>query len=221
MSRLGQQIKIARESHGLNEKQLAKKCGVAEAFIKEVESGKKVASEKLVNQISKILNINLNEEVILFAAEEKKQQEVTVEKIIAEKKTVDTWEGAFASLQKKIPIFEMDLKTIIGYKVLPVIDKKIEGYAPDQILYIKANDNSMQGYRIQKNDIIMVVQSKELINNSIMLIKEFNEYMIRKVQKLDAKKVLLVGASGGHDAVPKDIKDIQFIGKCIKVEWNL
>jgi len=221
MSRLGEKIKMARESHGLNEKHLAKKCGVAESFIKEVESGKKVATETLINQISKILNVNLNEETVLFALEEKKQEEETVEKIIAQKKTIDMWEDAFSSLQKKIPIFEMDLRTITGYKVLPLIDKKIEGFAPDSILYVKATDNSMKGYRIQKNDIIMVLQTKELINNSIMLIKECNEYAIRKVQKLDAKKVLLVGSSGGQEAVAREIRDIQFVGKCVKVEWNL
>ncbi|MEL7598249.1 MAG: helix-turn-helix transcriptional regulator, partial [Clostridiaceae bacterium] len=45
MSRIGDKIKEVRLSSKLTEKQLAKKLGVAESFIKDVELGRKVANE--------------------------------------------------------------------------------------------------------------------------------------------------------------------------------
>lgn len=221
MSRLGQKIRQARESHRMTEKQLAKKCGVAEAFVRDVETGRKVAPESFVDKVSKILNVNINEEVALFVEPKEKKQEITVEKIIETKAPVATWEDAFSSLQKKIPIFEMDLKTIVGYKHLPIIDKKIEGYPADKVMFVKMNDNSMQGFRIRRGDILMIVQNHELVNNSIMLIQDFGQNEVRQVQKLEATKVLLVSSEYQQQTTPKATKDIQFIGQCVRVEFNL
>ncbi len=45
MSRVSDKIKEARLKKGLTQKQLAKKLGVAENFINEVESGRKIINE--------------------------------------------------------------------------------------------------------------------------------------------------------------------------------
>ena len=48
MSRVGEKIKMAREKSGMPAKVLAKKLGVAEKFINEVEMGRKVAPESFI-----------------------------------------------------------------------------------------------------------------------------------------------------------------------------
>ena len=53
MSRVGENIKNTRNSVGMSQKQLAKKLGVAESFINEVETGRKVANQSLIDRVVK------------------------------------------------------------------------------------------------------------------------------------------------------------------------
>ena len=61
MSRVGERIKSVREKSGLTQKALAKKLGVAEKFINEVETGRKILNEALIEKVSKVLNTDLND----------------------------------------------------------------------------------------------------------------------------------------------------------------
>ena len=55
MSRMGDTIKNARIKCGMTEKQLAKKTGNAENFIKEIESGRRIPSDDQARRILKAL----------------------------------------------------------------------------------------------------------------------------------------------------------------------
>ena len=61
MSRVGENIKQAREKSGMTAKVLAKKLGVAEKYINEVEMGRKVVPEAFIDRAAKILNADLND----------------------------------------------------------------------------------------------------------------------------------------------------------------
>ena len=61
MSRVGQRIKEARLKSGMTQKALAKKLGVAEKYINDVELGRKVVQESFINKAAKILNADLND----------------------------------------------------------------------------------------------------------------------------------------------------------------
>lgn len=61
MSRVGENIKQAREKSGLTVKALAKKLGVAEKYLNEVEMGRKVAPESLIDKAGKVLKADLND----------------------------------------------------------------------------------------------------------------------------------------------------------------
>ena len=69
MSRIGDKIKEARLKANIPQKALAKKLGVSEKYINEVEMGRKVAQESFINKASKILNVDLND-VNMIAADE-------------------------------------------------------------------------------------------------------------------------------------------------------
>ena len=61
MSRVGENIKKAREKSGLTVKALAKKLGVAEKYLNEVEMGRKVALESFIDKAAKVLKADLND----------------------------------------------------------------------------------------------------------------------------------------------------------------
>ena len=78
MSRVGEKIKEARLKSGMSQKLLAKKLGVAEKFINEIEMGRRVAQESLIDKASKILSADFNDVSMV----------VTDEALIEERKTM-------------------------------------------------------------------------------------------------------------------------------------
>ena len=79
MSRIGDKIKEARLKANIPQKALAKKLGVSEKYINEVEMGRKVAQESFINKASKILNVDLND-VNMIAADEELMEEKRIER---------------------------------------------------------------------------------------------------------------------------------------------
>lgn len=57
MSRLGETIRNARIQAKMTEKALAKKCGMAEGVIKDIESGRRIVSDDQAQRILKILGV--------------------------------------------------------------------------------------------------------------------------------------------------------------------
>nr|WP_302597951.1 helix-turn-helix transcriptional regulator [uncultured Cellulosilyticum sp.] len=57
--KLGKKIKAAREAKGLSQKDIARLLGVSDAFISQLENGKKKASVDNVIKLSKVLDINV------------------------------------------------------------------------------------------------------------------------------------------------------------------
>ena len=57
MSRMGDTIRASRVKYGLSEKQLAKKTGLAESFIKDVEAGKRIPSDDQAKRMLKACGV--------------------------------------------------------------------------------------------------------------------------------------------------------------------
>jgi hypothetical protein len=130
-------------------------------------------------------------------------------------------EDAFSHILKKIPVCDLYFKEIFDYKYLPILDKRVEGFNGDKIIYIKAPDDSMRGFRIQKGDRIIVYQNQEAINNSIVLLEVDGKRYIRQIKRLDSNKILIISHSNDLKTETKDIKSINIIGRCIKLEVEL
>lgn len=217
MSRIGEKIKEERTKAGLSVKEFSKKLGLAESFINDVEQGRRIINENIIKKIEKLLNVTLNESV--FTEVDKPVENIKDTGI--GKNTNKQWEEAFSNLLKKIPVCDINLKEIYDYKYLPVIDKKVEGYSGDKIVFIKAVDDSMRGFRIQKNDTVMVYQNSELISNGLLLIKGEEKNIIRQVKRLDANKALIISHANEIKTETRDIKSINVIGRCIRLEVEL
>ncbi|MFD3155511.1 S24 family peptidase [Haloimpatiens sp. FM7330] len=223
MSRVGDKIKTIRNQKGMSTKKFAKKLGVSEKFINEVEMGKKIMNESLMDKASKVLGSDLND--LTMYHEEKEEENIMSEKFTPSKKvqqkTVDVWNDALSSILKAIPVYDYSLNKVIDKRKLPVISNKIEGYAQDKVLFIEIQDDDMVGFRISKGDIAFGHKIKDLPNNSICLVEYNNERKIRQIKKLDSNKVLLISNRGSLMTETAEIKRIKPLVKLDKVEIKL
>ncbi|MGL5243559.1 MAG: helix-turn-helix domain-containing protein [Sarcina sp.] len=229
MSRVGERIKQAREKSGLTQKALAKKLGVAEKFINEVEVGKKIINESLIDKISKVLKSDLNDISMVVTDEDlQKEKQIEIKKVAPVKSNLkasgevnEVWNQAFGSVLKNVTIYDYNLNKVMGYKQLPIISNKIEGYSADKVFYITIENSDMTGYRIQKGDLAFCNSIKELENNSICLLEFNGKRIVRQIKKLDNSKVLLISNGGSMRTETAIVKEVTPIAKLNKVEFIL
>lgn len=223
MSRVGERIKEARSKSGMTQKALAKKLGVAEKFINEVETGRKIINESLISKISKVLNTDLND-INMVVTDEELQKELKAEKQVRQSKPAEVnevWNQAFGSVLKNVPIYDYSLAQVKGYKQLATASNKIDGHTANKVFYLKIENNDMTGYRIQENDLALCYSIKEIENNSICLVEFNGKRVIRQIKKLDNVKALLVSNNGSMRTETANIKEIKAIAKLYRIEFDL
>lgn len=210
MSRVGERIKEAREKSGMTQKALAKKLGVAEKFVNEVETGRKIINESLISKVSKVLNTDLND-INMVVTDEELQKELKAEKQLRQTKPAEVnevWNQAFGSVLKNVPIYDYSLAQVKGYKQLATASNKIDGHTANKVFYLKIENNDMTGYRIQENDLALCYSIKEIENNSICLVEFNGKRVIRQIKKLDNVKALLISNNGSMRTETANIKSI-------------
>ncbi|ELC8466794.1 helix-turn-helix domain-containing protein [Clostridium perfringens] len=223
MSRVGERIKEAREKSGMTQKALAKKLGVAEKFVNEVETGRKIINESLISKVSKVLNTDLND-INMVVTDEELQKELKAEKQVRQRKPAEVnevWNQAFGSVLKNVPIYDYSLAQVKGYKQLATASNKIDGHTANKVFYLKIENNHMTGYRIQENDLALCYSIKEIENNSICLVEFNGKRVIRQIKKLDNVKALLISNNGSMRTETANIKEVKAIAKLYRIEFDL
>lgn len=223
MSRVGERIKEAREKSGMTQKALAKKLGVAEKFVNEVETGRKIINESLISKVSKVLNTDLND-INMVVTDEELQKELKAEKQVRQTKPAEVnevWNQAFGSVLKNVPIYDYSLAQVKGYKQLATASNKIDGHTANKVFYLKIENNDMTGYRIQENDLALCYSIKEIENNSICLVEFNGKRVIRQIKKLDNVKALLISNNGSMRTETANIKEVESIAKLYRIEFDL
>ena len=223
MSRVGERIKEARQKSGMTQKALAKKLGVAEKFVNEVETGRKIINESLISKVSKVLNTDLND-INMVVTDEELQKELKAEKQVRQTKPAEVnevWNQAFGSVLKNVPIYDYSLAQVKGYKQLATASNKIDGHTANKVFYLKIENKDMTGYRIQENDLALCYSIKEIENNSICLVEFNGKRVIRQIKKLDNVKALLISNNGSMRTETANIKEIKAIAKLYRIEFDL
>lgn len=223
MSRVGERIKEAREKSGMTQKALAKKLGVAEKFVNEVETGRKIINESLISKVSKVLNTDLND-INMVVTDEELQKELKAEKQVRQTKPAEVnevWNQAFGSVLKNVPIYDYSLAQVKGYKQLATASNKIDGNTANKVFYLRIENNDMTGYRIQENDLALCYSIKEIENNSICLVEFNGKRVIRQIKKLDNVKALLISNNGSMRTETANIKEVKAIAKLYRIEFDL
>ncbi|MCB2291505.1 XRE family transcriptional regulator [Clostridium sp. CS001] len=221
MSRVGDKIKQVRESKGISQKQLGKKIGVAESFINEVETGRKVLNEKFLEKISKVLGEEIEDTSISFHDEEYVEEKKPKLERPSLEKVNEVWNDAFGSVLKNVAIYKYDLDKSIGIKQMPIISNKVEGYAQDKVVFLEIENDDMIGFRICSGDIAFAHLTHEIENNAFSLVDYNGERLLRQIKKLDGNKVLLISNKGTLRTDTVNNKEIKVIARLDRIEFKL
>lgn len=250
MSRLGDLILLERTRQRMTPKQVAKKCGVTEKYLLEVESGKRIIGDDQARRILKSIGLREHNEVD-FSLDEIAAA-VDLETIrIAQPKPVSPaarqpepearlvassdaggskenggaaatgiWLDALAGVLKSVPVYNAAW-TQVNRKLLPIEGGRIEGGAPDKVFYFLSPDDSMRGFRVLAGDLVLVVPAQSPIDDAIMLVEYRQHRALRKVRKLDAGTVLLQSFDREYVAEPLSIHNVTFTGRAARIEIPL
>ena len=238
MSRLGDTIRAARVKAAMSEKALAKKCGMAENVIKAIEMGTRIVSDDQAQRILKILGVSnpISTELEVASEPEVKLRprprayviptpEPEAARVGGTEKTetdqvTDAWLDALGGVVKRVPVMDEN-GVAIDHVLTPIVGGKIEGGAPDKVIYYRCPDDTLRGYRIYAGDILLTVPTVKLEDDAIMLLVYNARRIVRKVRKLDGARVLLQAYDREFESVTVPIKDVMVMGKCVKLERRL
>jgi SOS-response transcriptional repressor LexA len=242
MSIIGTNIKKIRIKQNLSAKQLAKKCGISETALLEIEDGKKVPTTQLTNLITKGLGVNIDAiEPSYFSDyfEENPEPKETLQASpsrtsSAKQETTkpsgaNTISDALSKAVKKIPVvakitagksvpFEGD---IIDNKFEPVFQGKNNNVAGEAFIYYLVQDNSMQGARIMKSDLALVFLTDSIRDKDIVLFTYKNNTYIRRYKAVSDNLVVLYPENPDFETFAVDKKDIKIVGKVLRVEFKI
>lgn len=231
MSRLGDMIKQERLRAGWTHKQLAKKSGVSESFLAEVEAGTKIIADTQATRILKVLGKSTE----VFADFEGKAdgmptvaEPVRPVRPAAKKEPVssapaqpaDAWVGALGNLMHAVPVKDVAGK-VVDSITLPVKSGRIEGVVADKVFYLTIADDSMMGYRIRKHDRVLVLPATVPVDNSIMVFLAEGKYYLRKIKLQDNGRALMqwYDYELHSEVVPQ--KSVTLVGRVRRVEFDL
>lgn len=244
MSRLGDLLRTERLRRNMTLKQVARLGGVSEGYLKDVEEGRRIIADDQARRILKKIGLKEHNEegftlddiaatVDLETVAPKpaprptpqpRQTEKPAESeaVYQSEKPVSggVWLDALTSVLKRVPVYNAVLKEV-DHRLLPIMDGRIEGAAPDKVFYLVAPDDSMRGFRILRDDLCLIVPSGSPIDGAVMLVEHNQHRYLRKVKKLDALNVLLQSYDREYAAETCALPDVNFLGRVVRVEFLL
>ena len=241
MSRLGDLLRTERLRRKMTLKQVAKLGGVSEGYLKDVEEGKRIIADDQARRILKKMGLKEHNEagfslediaatVDVETISPKKpaaapKPEAREAETVYQSKTEETvsggiWLDALTSVLRRVPVYNAVMKEV-GHRMLPIMDGRIEGSAPDKVFYLSAPDDSMRGFRILREDQCLIVPSNSTIDGAIMLVEYQQHRCLRKVKKLDGLNVLLQSYDREYNAESAALPEVSFIGRVVRVEFTL
>lgn len=241
MSRLGDLIRLERTRQGLTHKQVARKCGVSDKYLMEVEAGTRIIQDDQARRILKSMGLQQQTEadftlediaatVDLQSAVPQLTKAVETKKPVKEKENVvaesdpgvsgSIWLDALSGVLKHVPIYNAVMKEV-GHRLLPITNGKIEGASPDKVFYFMAPDNELRGFRVQRGDLLLVVPAQAAVDGALMLIQTPQGRVLRKVKKVNDYQAMLQKYNESCESEIKNYNEITFVGRCVRLEADL
>ena len=241
MSRIGQDINKLRLQKGMSPKQLAKKLGVSEGYVLDIESGKKIINDDMIGRVSKALDFELGP-IGLFASDDSLSVENNqtdsrssrttagtrigihanaVSKTTTQQPVQEVWDDAFGNILKTVPIYNYKMDKIIDKKLLPIEKNKVEGFQKEKVFYLTIEDSDMAGFRIFKGDMAFAVLTNEIDKDGFYFIEYNDIRAVRQVKRLQADKLLLISNKGTLITETISTKNIKVLARLIKLEIDL
>ncbi|WP_313120579.1 helix-turn-helix domain-containing protein [Proteiniclasticum ruminis] len=229
MARVGEELKKNRLDANMTLKQVAKKLGVSESFVNEVEQGRKVVNEDLLKRFSKVFDKNIStmglgslEEAAQTESVARTKEVIKKEVYVSPKTPVnELWNQAFGENIKNVPVFDETMKSPISHKGYVVEGKKIEGFPMDKVLLVKSGSEDLKGYGIRKDDLLFGVEAKDIQGTSFMLVSVQGKNLLRRVKNLNNGSVELLSYREKEEVRKVPIKDVLPLVKFHKLERAL
>lgn len=239
MSRLGDTIRAARIQAKMTEKALGKKCGMAESVIRDIEAGTRIVSDDQAQRILKLLGVKnpVSTELDVAAEPERPlrprprayvipvpepeaQKAASAADARAENEASDAWLDALGGVVKRVPVMAED-GLVIDHVPVPIIGGRIEGGAPDKVLFYRCPDDALRGFRVHAGDLLLTVPAGKPEDDQLMLIVWQGRRLVRKLRRLDGGRLLLQSFDREFAADTVPLKDVLVLGKCVKLERRL
>ena len=241
MSRLGDLILLERTRQKLTRKQVARKCGVSEGYIKDVEEGRRIIQDDQARRILKTLGTSQRSEadfsldeiaatvdLSTFApvkpavtpVQPKPAEPAPAVKPQSKEEQSGIWLDALSSVLRPVPVMNAGWIQV-SRRMVPIQDGKIEGAKPDKVVYFLAPDDSMHAMRIEKGDLVLIVPQTLPIDGAIMLVEYGAHRCLRKIKLLGNSNILLQSGDRNLGTESVHISDIKLIGKAVRVEIAL
>jgi len=243
MSRLGDLMLLERTRQRMTPKQVAKKCGVTEKYLLEVESGKRIIGDDQARRILRSIGLREHNEIDFSLDEIAATVDLETIQIaqpkpapaslppvpearrVAASTTSDEatggiWLNALAGVLRSVPVYNAAWSQV-DRRLLPIENGRIEGGAPDKVFYFYVPDDSMRGFRVLAGDLVLMVPAQSPVDDAVMLVEYGQRRALRKVRKLDANTVLLQSFDREYVAEPLSIHDITFSGRAVRIEIPL
>lgn len=239
MSRLGDLIAMERGRRRLTAKTVAKKNGISEKYLLEVESGKRIIQDDQARRILRSMGMTEHNEVDFSldeiastvdlatiqpqsasALEPGAKPVIRVEAAPGEKVDSSIWLDALASVLKAVPVYNAAWR-VVSRRMLSIQNGRIEGAAPDKVLYFLSPDDEMAGFRILSGDLVLVVPAEAAIDEAVMLLEWEGQRMLRKIKLLNTSQVLLQSYAHTYHADTVSIADLHFLGRAARIEITL
>ena len=238
MSRLGDLILLERTRQKLTRKQVAKKCGISEGYLKDVEEGRRIIQDDQARRILRTLGTSQRNEAEFSLDEiaatvdlgtlapkpapapKPQPKPEPAAKPVSPEEQSGIWLDALSSVLKPVPIMNAGWIQV-GRRMTPIQDGKIEGAKPDRVVYFEAPDDSMRAMRIEKGDLVLVVPQSLPVDGAIMLVEYGAHRCLRRIKLLGNSNILLQSGDRALDAEAISISEIKLIGRAVRVEFSL
>ena len=116
----------------------------------------------------------------------------------------------------------MDPKGLVIVHVLtPIIGGKIEGGAPDKVLYYRVPDDSLRGFRVHAGDLLLTVPESRAQEGALMLVEYKGQRMGRKLLKMDGMRIQMQAFDREFEAVVAPAPEVRVLGRCVKLQRTL
>ena len=130
--------------------------------------------------------------------------------------STDAWLDALGGVVKRVPV--MDPKgVVIDHVLTPIIGGKIEGSAPDKVLYFRMPDDSLRGFRVHAGDMLLTVPDNRAQDGALMLVEYKGRRMVRKLLKMDGMRIQMQAFDREFEAVIAPAPEVRVMGRCIKL----
>ncbi|GHU72549.1 hypothetical protein AGMMS49992_08750 [Clostridia bacterium] len=251
MSRLGDLLKLERTRRGMTTKQVARMCGIADKYLIDVEAGSRIIADDQARRILKRIGLEQQNEAefSLDAIAAAADLAATAQKINADDngaysrvrasepppiglaqtvaslpaRTEDgggIFLSALSEVLRQVPVYDAGWK-VVDNRVLPIVGGRIEGGAPDKVLYFRAPDASCRGFRILPGDLALILPAQSPIDGAIMLV-EFNGHRaLRKIKLSDNNRVTLQSYDQEFEAEALPLEQVSFVGRVARIEITL